>query len=124
MEWDVAVQRVENDCLLVVMAKLIDCNWSQDKKLDDALACVWELEGQVKMTKELLKESHINHTALDVEVIGLQERVKELESKVKWLKGFSDMHSESFNSFGAQVEKVEEFVEEQEEYNCCNTIMT
>ena len=33
MEWGVAAQCVGNDHLLVAMAKLIDHNWSQDKKL-------------------------------------------------------------------------------------------
>jgi len=79
---------------------------------------------QVKTNKELLKESHVNHTALDVEVIGLQERVKELELEAKWAKGISDMHSKSFDSFRAQVKELEKFVEEQEEYNHRNTIMT
>ena len=124
MEWDIVAQCVENNCLLAAMAKLIDCNWSQDKTLDDTLDHIWELESQVKMTEELLKESHVNHTALDVEVIGLQERVKKLELEMKWTRGISDMHTESFDSFGAQVKELEKFIKEQEEYNHHNTIMT
>ena len=124
MEWDVAAQRAENDQLSAVMAKLIDRNWSQDKKLDNTLDCVRELEGRVKATKDLLKESHINQTVLDVEVIKLQQQVTELESEVEWVKGITDMHSESFDNFGAQVEELESFAKRQEAYNARNNKMT
>jgi len=80
MEWDVAAQRAENERLSAALAKLIDRNWSQDKKLDQSLERVCELESRVESTEALPKESHINQTALDVEVIGLQQRVEELES--------------------------------------------
>jgi len=72
MKWDVAAQRAENDRLSAALAKLIDRNWSQDKKLDQALDRVRDLESRVEGTEALLKESHINQTALDVEVINLQ----------------------------------------------------
>jgi len=106
------------------MAKLIDRNWSQDKKLDTALDRVRELENRVKTTEDLLKESHINQTALDVKVIGLQQRVTELETEVKWTRGITDMHSESFNDFRAQVEELEAFAKRQEAYNQRNNDMT
>ena len=70
--------------------------------------------------EDLLKESHINQTALDVKVIGLQQWVAELESEVKWVKGIANQHSESFNDFGAQVEELESFAERQEVYNTQN----
>jgi len=124
MEWDLVAQRAENDRLSAAMAKLIDRNWSQDKKLDTTLDCVRELENRVKTTEDLLKESHINQTALDVEVIGLQQRVTELETEVKWTRGITDMHSESFNDFGAQVEELESFAKRQEAYNQRNNDMT
>ena len=111
VERDLVAQRAENDRLSAAMAKLIDHNWSQDKKLDTALDRIRELENRVKVTKDLLKESHINQTALDIEVIGLQQRVTELETEVKWMRGITDMHSESFNDFGAQVEELESFAE-------------
>ena len=63
---------VENDWLSAALAKLIDRNWSQDKKLDNTLDHVCEMEDQVNTTEDLLKESHINQTALDVKVIDLQ----------------------------------------------------
>jgi len=47
MEWDVAAQRAENDRLSAALAKLINCNWSQDKKLDQALDRVRDLENRV-----------------------------------------------------------------------------
>jgi len=117
MEWDVVAQRAENDRLSAALAKLIDRNWSQDQKLDQALSCIRELEECVGGTEALLKESHLNQTALDVEVVGLQQRVTELESEVKWTKGITDQHSESFDDFGAQVEELEAFVDRQEAAN-------
>ena len=117
MEWDVVAQRAENDRLSAAMAKLIDCNWSQDQKLDQALSHVRELEERVEGTEALLKESHINQTALNVEVVGLQQRVTELESEVKWTKGITDQHLASFDDFGAQVEELEAFVDRQEAAN-------
>jgi len=124
MEWDLVAQHAENDRLSAAMAKLIDRNWSQDKKLDNALDRIRELENRVKATEDLLKESHLNQTALDVEVIGLQQRVTELESEMKWTKGITDQHSESFDDFGAQVKELESFAERQEAYNQCNNEMT
>jgi len=120
MEWDVAAQRAENERLSAALAKLIDRNWSQDQKLNQALDRVCDLENRVGTAEALLKESHINQTALDVEVIGLQQRVEELESEVKWTKGITDQHSESFDNFGAQVEELELFAERQEAYNTRN----
>jgi len=120
MEWDVAAQRAENERLSAALAKLIDRNWSQDKKLDQALDRVRELESCVEGTEALLKESHINQTMLDIEVIGLQQRVMELESEVKWTKGITNQHLELFNDFGAQVEELELFAERQEAYNARN----
>jgi len=104
MEWDVAAQRAENERLSAALAKLIDRNWSQDQKLDQALERVRDLESRVGGTEALLKESYVNQTALDVEVVALQQRVEELESEVKWTRGITDRHSESFDDFGAQVE--------------------
>jgi len=83
MEWEAVERRAENNRLSAALAKLIDRNWSQDKKLDNALDHVRELEDRVKSSKSLLKESHINQTVLDVEVIGLQQRMMELELEVK-----------------------------------------
>jgi len=74
-------------------------------------------------TEALLKESHINQTALDVEVIGLQQRVAELESEMKWTRGIADQHSASFDDFGAQVEELEAFVDRQEAANTYNEHM-
>ena len=124
MEWDVVAQHAENDRLSTAMAKLIDHNWSQDKKLDQALDHVRELESHVKGAEDFVKESHINQTALDVEVIALQQRVTELESEVKWTKGITDQHSESFDNFGAQVEELESFAKRQDTYNAQNNEMT
>jgi len=120
MEWDVAAQRAENERLSAALAKLIDRNWSQDQKLDQALSRVWELEERVGGTEALLKESHINQTALNVEVVGLQQWVTELESEVKWTKGITDQHSASFDDFGAQVEELEAHVDRQEGTNTYN----
>jgi len=39
---------------------------------------------------------------------------------VKWAKGITNQHSESFNDFGAQVEELESFAERQETYNAQN----
>ena len=80
MEWEAVERRSENERLSAALAKLIDRNWSQDKKLDQTLDRVRDLESRVEGTEALLKESHINQTALDVEVVGLQQRVAELES--------------------------------------------
>jgi len=123
MEWDVAAQRAENDWLSAALAKLINRNWSQDKKLDQSLDRVRELEEWVKTTEALLKESHINQTALDVEVIDLQQRVTKLESEMKWTRGITDQHSASFDDFGAQVEELEAFVDRQEAANTYNEHM-
>ena len=117
MEWDVAAQRSENERLSAALAKLIDRNWSQDKKLDQALDRVRDLESRVEGTEALLKESHFNQTALDVEIVGLQQRVTELESEMKWTRGITDQHSVSFDDFGAQVEELEAFVDRQEAGN-------
>ena len=78
MEWDVAAQRAENERLSAALAKLIDRNWSQDQKLDQALERVRDLESRVGGTEALLKESYVNQTALDVEVVALQQRVQQL----------------------------------------------
>jgi len=123
MEWDVAAQRAENERLSAALAKLIDRNWSQDKKLDQSLERVRELESRVGSTEALLKESHISQTALDVEVISLQQRVEELELEMKWTRGIADQHSESFDNFGAQVEELEAFVDRQEAANTYNEHM-
>jgi len=69
MEWEAVERQLENDWLSAALAKLIDRNWSQDKKLDNALDRVWELEDRVKGTEDALKESHINQTALNVKVV-------------------------------------------------------
>jgi len=120
MEWEAVERRSENDRLSAALAKLIDRNWSQDKKLDQALDRVRDMESRVGATEALLKESHINQTALDVEVIGLQQRVAELESEMKWTRGITDQHSASFDDFGAQVEELEAFVDRQEDTNTYN----
>jgi len=120
MEWEAVERRSENDRLSAALAKLIDRNWSQDKKLDQALDRVRDMESRVGATEALLKESHINQTALDVEVIGLQQRVAELESEMKWTRGIADQHSASFDDFGAQVEELEAFVDRQEGTNTYN----
>ena len=111
MEWEAVERRSENERLSAALSKLIDRNWSQDKKLDQALDRVRDLESRVEGTEALLKESHINQTALDVEVVGLQQRVTELESEMKWTRGIVDQHSASFDDFGAQVEELEAFVD-------------
>jgi len=123
MEWEAMERRSENDRLSAVLAKLIDRNWSQDQKLDQALGRVRDMESRVGATEALLKESHINQTALDVEVIGLQQRVAELESEMKWTRGIVDQHSASFDDFGAQVEELEGFVDRQEAANTYNEHM-
>jgi len=56
-------------------------------------------------------------------VIGLQQRVAELESEVKWTRGIVDQHSASFDDFGAQVEELEVFVDCQEAANTYNEHM-
>jgi len=120
MEWEAVERRSENERLSAALAKLIDRNWSQDKKLDQALDRVRDLESRVEGTESLLKESHINQTALDVEVVGLQQRVEELESEMKWTRGITDQHSSSFDDFGAQVEELEAHVDRQEGTNTYN----
>jgi len=97
MEWEAVERRSENDRLSAALAKLIDRNWSQDQKLDQALDRVRDMESRVGATEALLKESHINQTALDVEVIGLQQRVAELESETLGTRG--DLPSGQMLSF-------------------------
>jgi len=123
MEWEAVERWSENDRLSAALAKLIDRNWSQDQKLDQALDRVCDMESRVGATEALLKESHINQTALDVKVIGLQQRVAELESEMKWTRGIVDQHSASFDDFGAQVEELEAFVDRQEAANAYNEHM-
>jgi len=123
MEWEAVERWSENDRLSAALAKLIDRNWSQDKKLNQALDRVRDLESRVEGTEALLKESHTNQTALDVEVIGLQQRMEELELEMKWTRGIADQHSASFDDFGAQVEELEAFVDRQEAANTYNEHM-
>jgi len=58
MEWEAVERRSENDRLSAALAKLIDRNWSQDQKLDQALDRVRDMESRVGVTEALLKESH------------------------------------------------------------------
>ena len=61
-----------------------------------------------------LEDHCVNHYALDIIVIKVQEQVKDLESWVKWINNLYNTHSASLDNFSICINNTKETLEEFE----------
>ena len=61
-----------------------------------------------------LKDQRVNHCSLDIAVIEVQEQVKDLESRVKWINKLHNCHSKTLDDFSIHIDNAKETLEEFE----------
>jgi hypothetical protein len=115
MAHDVSAQRVEAERLDGAVRRLSDQSWSQGQTIARQDQRIKELEGEVLSLKAGAEDQRVNHCALDVAVIGVQERVKDLEKRCDWIQGLHDDHDASLEDFSVRLDNAEEVLEKQEE---------
>ena len=81
MSHDVSAQRAENKRLDTAVRRLADQNWSQGQELVRKDVHIKELETEMLAVKAGLEDQRVNHCALDIAIVEVQERVKDLESR-------------------------------------------
>ena len=83
MSHDVSAQHAENEHLDAAVCHLADQNWSQGQELVHKDVRIKELETEMLAVKAGLEDQQVNHCALNIAVVEVQERVKDLESHVE-----------------------------------------
>ena len=61
-----------------------------------------------------LKDQRVNHCALDITVVEVQERVKDLESHIEWINNLHNTHSALLDDFSICINNAEEMLEKFE----------
>ena len=78
MSHDVSAQRAENERLDAAVCCLVDQNWSQGQELARKDVRIKELEEEMLAIKAGLEDQRVNHCALDITIVEVQEWVKDL----------------------------------------------
>ena len=114
MSHDVSAQCAETEHLEGAMCCLADQNWSQGQELACKDVHIKELEEEMLAVKAGLEDQRVNHCALDIAVVEVQERVKDLESRVEWINKLHNYHSETLDNFSIRIDNTEETLKEFE----------
>ena len=96
------------------MRRLADQNWSQEQELVCKDVWIKELEEEMLAVKAGLEDQRVNHCSLDIAVVEVQERVKDLESRVEWINKLHNCHSKSLDNFSIHIDNTEETLKEFE----------
>ena len=114
MSHDVSAQHAKTERLEGAVHRLANQNWSQGQELACKDVRIKELEEEMLAVKAGLKDQRVNHCSLDIVVIEVQERVKDLESHVEWINKLHNCHSETLDDFSICIDNTEETLEEFE----------
>ena len=114
MSHDVSAQRAETEHLEGAVRRLANQNWLQGQELARKDVWIKELEEEMLAVKARLKDQRVNHCALDITVVEVQEQVKDLESCVEWINKLHNCHSETLDDFSVHIDNTEETLEEFE----------
>ena len=114
MSHDVSAQRAETERLEGAVCRLADQNWSQGQELARKDVHIKELKEEMLVVKAGLEDQRVNHCALDISVVEVQERVKDLESHIKWINKLHNCCSETLEDFSIHINNAEETLKEFE----------
>ena len=73
MSHDVSAQRAETERLEGAVHCLADQNWSQGQELARKDVWIKELEEEMLSVKARLEDQRVNHCALDITIVEIQE---------------------------------------------------
>ena len=70
---------------------------------------------ETKALKTLLKEQCVLHTGLDVTVLDLQEKAKDLSSRANWVSSFQVACSKTLESYSIYLNHIETVLKKNKE---------
>ena len=114
MSHDVSAQRAKTKRLEGAVRRLADQNWLQGQELACKDARIKELKEEMLAVKAGLEDQRVNHCSLDIAIVEVQERVKDLESCAEWINKLHNCHSETLDNFSIHIDNTKETLEEFE----------
>ena len=105
MSHNVSAQRAETERLEGAVRRLADKNWPQGQELTCKDVRIKELKEEMLAVKAGLEDQRVNHCALNITIIEVQERVKDLESHVEWINKLHNCHSETLDNFSIRIQR-------------------
>ena len=114
MSHNISAQHAKTKHLNTAVCHLADKNWLQGQDLACKDQHIKELEEEMLAVKAGLEDQQVNHCALDITVVEVQEWVKDLESCVEWTNNLHNTHSGSLEDFSICLDNAKETLEEFE----------